>query len=183
VHARIQLSGYFNDDPNRPWITALAKAGGGALANGGSHWVDLARYLLGDVVEVSAQVSSSASGFEVEDTAALVMRTTADALVSYSSTWQSHIAVNDIDLAGVEGRIVASPFSEGRLLLQRYGREPEWMDCTRSGPAHSELIAALVPRLLAGEPSPVPGEEGMAVWRIMDAAYRSHREGRTIRIL
>ncbi|MEA3336161.1 MAG: Gfo/Idh/MocA family oxidoreductase [Chloroflexota bacterium] len=182
VSARVQLADYYDGDPERLWLTSLREAGGGALANAGSHWVDLIRYLLGEVMEVMAYCSSTA-GFEVEDTAAAIMRTETEAFVSFSSTWQERVGVNDFDICGTDGRILASPLSDGRLKLVRFGKEPEVFELARSGPAHRELIQELIPRLQTGQSSPVPGEEAVAVWRIIEATHRSSTEGCRIRIV
>ena len=182
VQAQVHLSDYFNGDSNRPWLTSLKEAGGGALANAGSHWVDLIRYLLGEIEDVSAYCSFTAGGFEVEDTAGVLMRTTDEALVSLISTWQAVVSVNDLDITGTQGRILVSPLSGGRLHLYRQGKDPETFELARSGPAHSEFIEELVSHLRAGQAPPVPGEEAVAVWRIMEAAYRSSREGYRVRI-
>jgi len=181
VSARVQLADYFDGDPNRLWLTSLSEAGGGALANAGSHWVDLIRYLLGEVTEVMA-CSSSTAGFEVEDTATAIMRTETEAIVSFSSTWQERVGVNDFDICGTHGRILASPLSVGRLQLFRFGKEREIFELARSGLAHHELIQELISRLQTGRSSPVPGEEAVAVWQIIEAAHRSNAEGCRIRI-
>jgi predicted dehydrogenase len=176
VQAQVQLSDFFAGDPDRPWLTSLKESGGGVLADSGSHWVDLIRYLLGEIEEVAAYCSSI-GGFEVEDTADLLMRTAGGTYVSFVSTWRANVAINDFDIVGAKGRILANPLSAGRLHLFRSGKEPRVFELARSGPAHSELIAELVSRLLAGQTSPIPGEEAAAVWRIMEAAYRSSQEG------
>jgi predicted dehydrogenase len=175
MQARVQLADYFVGDAERSWLTSREKSGGGALANAGSHWVDLLRFLLGEIVEVTAICSFSR--FEIEDTIGIQMRTADGALVSLNVTLQSPVSVNEFDISGTEGRLLTSSLSDGRLILQRRGKEPETMQFTRSGVMHSELIAALVPHLLAEEPSPIPGEEAVAVWRIMEVAYRSCAEG------
>jgi predicted dehydrogenase len=36
--------------------------------------------------------------------------------------------------------------------------------------------------ILAGEPVPAPGEQGLQVMRILDALYQSAEEGREIRL-
>ena len=93
VTARVQLADYFAGDPDRPWLTSRASSGGGALANAGSHWVDLIRYLLGDIVSVSAHCSAHVSGFETEDTIVVQLETVEHALVSLSITLQSPINI------------------------------------------------------------------------------------------
>jgi len=173
VAARVQLADYFAGDPNRPWLTARESAGGGALANAGSHWVDLIRYLLGDIASVSAHCSSHASGFETEDTIVVQLETVEHALVSLSITLQSPINTNEFDISGTEGRLRAVSLAAGQLILDRVGEQPRVMSLPRSRFAHAEFIAELIDRLRSDQPVPVPGEEAVAVWRIMEAAYRS----------
>ena len=183
IAARILLLDHFAGDPARPWLTSKAASGGGALANAGSHWVDLLRYLLGEVVEVSAALRPAALGFDVEDTADVRLLTADGAVATLLSSWQPAISANELEVIGSEGRVTAAPLSEGRLLLQRRGRELEERRYPRSGPAHGELLAALIPCLLARQPSPVPGEEAVAAWRIMEAAYLSNTEGRRVKLV
>jgi 1,5-anhydro-D-fructose reductase (1,5-anhydro-D-mannitol-forming) len=177
VTARAQLSDLFTGDGDRAWLTARAKSGGGALANSGAHWIDLIRFLLGPVTDVMAYASSKLRNWEIDDTTVVQMRMANGALVSLTSTYCTPISVNELDILGTAGRLYASPLSEGRLILHRHGREPESLNYPRTGVMHTELIAALVPHLLRGEPTPLPGEEAVAVWEIMEAAYRSSAEG------
>jgi predicted dehydrogenase len=177
VAARVQLADYFAGDPARPWLTSRASSGGGALANTGSHWVDLIRYLLGDIASVSAQCSTHAGGFETEDTIVAQLETAEHALVSLSITLQSPINANEFDMSGTAGRLRAASLSDGQLILERAGEKPQIMSLPRARFAHAEFIAELVERLRSGQPAPVPGEEAVAVWRIMEAAYRSCATG------
>lgn len=176
VTARAQLSDWFTGD-ERTWLTSRAKSGGDALANSGAHWIDLTRVLLGKVSDVMAYTSSKFSGWETDDTTIVQMRMTSGALVSFTSTRRTPIVTNEFDILGTEGRLFASPLSEGRLVLHRRGSAPEILSYQRNGVMHAEMIATLVPMLLRGEPSPVPGEDAVAVWKIMEAAYRSAEEG------
>lgn len=177
VHARAQVTDYFAGDDERSWLTSLAKSGGDALANAGAHWVDLIRFLLGDVADVTAHCSSKFSGFETDDTAVVQMRMANGALVSLASTRQSPVSTNELDIFGTEGRLYACPLSDGRLVLHQRGRDAQALQYPRQGVVHSELIAELVQRMLNGQPSPLPGQEAVAVWKIMEAAYRSSTEG------
>lgn len=177
VHARAQTTDYFAGDSGRSWLTSLEKSGGDALANAGAHWVDLIRFLLGEVADVMAYCSSQFSRFETDDTAVVQMRVAEGALVSLTSTRRTPINTNELDIFGTEGRLYASPLSDGRLVLHRRGHDPEILQYPRRGVTHSELIAELVKRVSTGHPSPLPGEEAVAVWKIMAAAYRSSAEG------
>lgn len=182
VQARVQLVDYFQPDPGRPWLTEPEQAGGGALANAGSHWIDLVRYLLGEVVEVTAACSAHFGGFKTEDTIGIQMRTAGQALASLNVTLCSPAAVNDFDIAGTAGRLFVGPLSAGRLVLQRGSREPEALHFPRAAAAHMELVTEVVRCLAAGQPMPVPGDEAIAAWRIMAAAYRACREGTRIAV-
>jgi predicted dehydrogenase len=182
VRARVHLADHFAGDPQRPWLTSHTQAGGGALANAGSHWVELVRFLLGEVVDMMAYCSSEVGGFEVDDTAVVQMRTATGVFVSFASTWQSQTPINEVDLIGATGRILPGPLSAGKLVLQQGTAEPETMQYSRTGVVHRELLGELIPHLLAGQPSQVSGEEAVAVWRIMEAAYHSNAEGRRVRV-
>jgi 1,5-anhydro-D-fructose reductase (1,5-anhydro-D-mannitol-forming) len=177
VHARAQVTDYFAGDNERSWLTSLAKSGGDALANAGAHWVDLIRFLLGDVVDVMAHCSSKFSGFETDDTAIVQMRMANGALVSLTSTRQTPVSTNELDIFGTGGRLYASPLSDGHMILHQRGRDPQALQYPRYGVAHSELVAELVKRMLNDQPSPLPGEQAVAAWKIMEAAYRSSAEG------
>jgi predicted dehydrogenase len=169
------VADYFAGDPDRPWLT---RAHLPAAAHGecGQSRVDLIRYLLGDVVSVSAQCSSPASGFETEDTIVVQLETVEQALVSLSITLQSPVNANEFDISGTKGRLRATTLSDGQLILEQVGAEPQVMILPRSRFAHAEFIAALVDRLRSDQ-LPVPGKEAVAVWRIMEAAYRSCETG------
>lgn len=182
VQARVQLADQYVPDPERPWLTEPEQAGGGALANAGSHWIDLIRYLLGEVVEVTAACSTHFGGAKTEDTIGVQMRLASQALASLNVTLCSPAAVNEFDIAGTDGRLCAGPLSEGRLTLQRGNRAPETLHFTRSTAAHMELVTEVARTLATGEPSPVPGEEAVATWQIMAAAYCACREQRHIEV-
>jgi predicted dehydrogenase len=101
-------------------------------------------------------------------------------IISLIITRQSPTFINDFEILGTEGRLIASPFSEGRWLLDRPNKQPELVQFEHVGPAHTELIAELIPRLQQGQSSPVPGEEAVADWRVIEAIYRACQEGRRV---
>jgi 1,5-anhydro-D-fructose reductase (1,5-anhydro-D-mannitol-forming) len=188
VAARAQVTDFFSQTDERAWLHSRAKSGGDALANVGAHWVDLLRYLLGEVTDIMAYCSTKFSGGaawtgdETDDTSFTEMRMANGALASLIVTRRTPIVTNELDIFGTEGRLYASSLSDGHLVLQRRGRDPEIMRFPRRGVMHSELMAELVPRLLRGEPSPLPGEEAVTAWRVMEAAYRSSEEGKRVRV-
>ncbi len=188
VAARAQVTDLFAQTDERAWLHSRAETGGDALANVGAHWVDLLRYLLGEVTDTMAYCSTQFSGGavrtgdETDDTTITEMRMADSALASLIVTRRTPIVTNELDIFGTQGRLHASSLSDGRLVLYQPGHEAQVMQFPRRGVMHSELMAELVPRLLRGEPSPLPGEEAVAAWRVMEAAYRSSDEGRRVRV-
>lgn len=182
VQARVQLADHFTGDATRCWLTSREKSGGGALANAGSHWVDLIRHLLGDVADVMGYASSNTSGFESEDTLNAQMRMREGGIVSLLVTQRSPIGVNEFDILGTEGRILGAPLSDGVCRLDRPGKPPEVLRMPYSGKPHSDFIDELIPSLLSDKPPLIPGEEAVAVWRIMEAIYRSCDQGTPVSV-
>ena len=182
VQARVQVSDYTANDPERSWRESRAQSGGGALANTGSHWVDLIRLFLGEIEDVMAYCSPDLKGDQVDFLVSAQLRIKSGALVTVVVNQQSPTSINELEIFGTEGRILGSPYSEGRYLLDRPNRQPELVSFPNSGPVHGDLIAELVPRLQTGQPSPIPGEEAVAVWRVMEAIYRSCDEGTRVKV-
>lgn len=182
VQVRVQLAEYSSNDPERPWRESREKAGGGVLANAGSHWIDLMRLFLGEIQDVMAYCSPDLSGDTVDRVVGAQLRTAGGAIVSLMLNAESPASINEFEMLGTQGRILGSPYSDGRYLLERPNRQPELVTFPNLGPAHTELIAELVKRLQENRPSPIPGEEAVPVWRIMEAIYRSCAEGRRVAV-
>ncbi len=182
VQARAHVADNSLLDPSRTWNRSLAKSGGGALANTGSHWIDLLRFFLGDFADAMGYAVPDLTGDEVDRIMGAQLRTKSGVLVSVMVNVQSPLPLNDLELIGTEGRILGSPYSEGRYVVERSHRQTEVVEFNRYGPAHTELISELVPRLQAGELSPLPGDEAVAIWKIMEAVYRSCVEGTRVTV-
>ena len=179
LQVRVQLADYFNPDPSRPWLTNSADSGGGVLANAGSHWIDLIRFLIGEVTEADAYALHTRK-WETEDTVSALLETAGGVPVQLNLTLQSPVNIHDMDFIGTEGRIHAGPYSDGLWTIQRRDQQPETVQFQHSGPAHSEMISEYVNCLLEGRPSPLPGEEAVGAWRAMEAIYRSSREKKRV---
>ncbi|MBI4789974.1 MAG: Gfo/Idh/MocA family oxidoreductase [Chloroflexi bacterium] len=182
VQARVQVCDYTANDAERSWRESRAQSGGGALANTGSHWVDLIRLFLGEVQDVMAYCSPELEGDQVDFFISAQLRTRSGALVNIVVNQQSPTSINELEILGTEGRILGSPYSEGRYLVERANHQPELVSLPNSGPAHTDLVGELVTRLQTGQPAPIPGDEAVAVWRIMEAIYRSCEEGTRVKV-
>ncbi len=131
--AWLKPASYFTDGPWR------RQEGGGPVLINAIHDVDLLRHLVGEVASVHAVASNAQRGFEVEDTAAAVLRLTGGAVAtlmvtdSAVSPWNYDIASGESELyppqradalyiAGTEGALTVP-----QLLHWRYrGAARHW---------------------------------------------------------
>jgi predicted dehydrogenase len=172
------------------WWTDPAKSGGGTLLDEGVHAADLLRWLFGDPLEATAMLSRP-DDFGVETAAIAVFRWRSGMLGEIVTGWTMAAAEASIEIYGTKGTAIVS----GVDLASR-GRElaPGLRVCTgggerfvaRGGPPrfatggfHQAVAAAFIDALLAGAPPPTTLADGLGAQRMIDAAYRAARTGRT----
>lgn len=175
------------------WFTEKKLAGGGAMADMGVHAIDTVRYLLGDPqpVSVYAKIGTHYKDFDVDDTGVMLVAWDNDA-TSYieSGWWQPH----------VDGPEAATQLYGTRGFGQLYPTRLEIPDARsqkvqviRSGfkfPRRNHAPQSMYEAQMAyfiecirKKKTPVPGGlEGLANMKVVEAAYRSARTGRSIRI-
>jgi predicted dehydrogenase len=133
------------------WRTRREIAGGGVLLDQGIHMVDLMRLFAGEFVEVQSFISNSYWGFDVEDNAYALMRTTdgvVGTLNSSATQWRHrfHLDINLERGSLILGGILSGSKSYGaetltvvtadpdrdsgdpREQLTRYNRDLSWDD-------------------------------------------------------
>lgn len=177
--------GYFNPNPRGetiPWRTQFATAGGGVLADVGSHRLDLLLYLLGDAHSISAQVDTFAAPFEVEDKATVLIRFQNRAIATVDESWCSRARQDHFEIVGVEGRLVAPDLEGNRLMLQ-LGNDTQWIDVRRpASPTHEPLVRDVVQALSTNSLLRCSGADGARATHIIERAYRSAKEQRTMQV-
>ncbi len=186
---RVSFSSYH---PPRPgsWHHDPRISGGGPLMDLAPHCVDLLRYLCGPVTEVSAMVDTLASISAVEDTATLLLRLENGAQAVITTHWSAanhdpeHL--NCIEIDGTQGTILAAPIqakdSAGSLRLITAEGSQDFPVAPGGPRPHVVLLEALGLALNSGQPAPVPGQEGLAGLAVIQAAYRSARQGTIVRL-
>ena len=155
------------------WFTDPGLAGGGALMDMGVHAIDTARFLLGDPSPARVQAvigTRYADGRYAVDDDAVVLVTWSNGTntVIESGWWQPHLAglEADTEVYGTAGYARVWDFTEG---------PPGYEHCAQ--PMYSAQMAEFLEAIRDGrEPRP-NGEDGAAVMRVVEDAYRSAREG------
>jgi len=180
ILVRINLAGYYNpSDPKAPeeWRARPEFAGGGVMFDVGSHRLDVMVYLLGDVERVAAFSETLHCRYEVEDSLVLSMKLANGMHGVANFNWNIKSGSDEFEIYGTEGKVLARPLDRGHLEVYR-GREVEVFELPPPKVTHWGLVENFVRAVKEGEPLICPGEEGLKTNLIMEAAYRSAREGR-----
>jgi predicted dehydrogenase len=180
--------GYNSGDPTA-WRLKRALAGGGSLMDMGVYSLQAARYMTGEEpVAVTARESTDRTDprfTEVEDMIEWTLEFPSGAIAGCQSMYSSN--QNHVLLMGATGRIELEPatrYDGNRMWTGKDGREQPILS-PPPGPALNQFVGQLdhLPQCIATGREPiVSGEEGLRDLRIIEAIYRSAREGRTIRL-
>ena len=184
--ARMSFSGFLPEDPTS-WRQKPELSGGGNLMDCGSHCVDLLRYLVGEITQVSALVDTLAFDYAVDDTATMLLKFESGAHATVSSHWSTLMPDQDegstLAIYGTKGTILSAPLhdkqSRGTLKLLTATEQAEFHFEQSTHVAMLEAFAASIER---DEPVPIPGQDGLRVSKIVAAAYESAKVGKAITI-
>ncbi|MCE7988012.1 MAG: gfo/Idh/MocA family oxidoreductase [Caldilinea sp. CFX5] len=187
--ARLNFSDYFPPTPGY-WHHDPAISGGGPLMDLGVHCIDLLRYLCGEVTAVTALVDTLAAPSPVEDTATLLLKLANGAQGVITSHWSTTSfepqQSNGLEINGTLGTIQAAPLSakdsSGTLRLVTAAGVQDFSVAPGGVRPHVALLMDFANALNNNVPAPIPGEEGLAGLRVIEAAYQSAQSGRLMRI-
>jgi glucose-fructose oxidoreductase len=179
--------GFVQRDPAK-WRLKRALAGGGSLMDMGVYSLQAARYMTGEEpVAVQALESTDRTDprfHEVEDQIDWQLLFPSGAVAACKSMYSAN--QNHIIAMGDSGRIELEPatrYDGNHMWTGRDGREREITP--PPGPGKTQFAGQLdhlAECIASGREPIVSGEEGLRDMRIIEAIYRSAREGRTIRL-
>jgi UDP-N-acetylglucosamine 3-dehydrogenase len=87
----------------RPWVADPERAGGGAFMDTAMHAVDLFRFIVGEIVAISAQQRTVTGGLHVEDTGVLVVRSADGVLGVIEADWMTPVVEYTFSVYGTDG--------------------------------------------------------------------------------
>lgn len=172
-----------------PWRGRWATEGGGVLINQAIHTFDLLQWLTVPVKTVEAQISTMRlkGAIEVEDTADILMTgPEGERLLFYASNCYVKNAPVELEIVCDQGsvkmtgnvvvteengQITTKDYSSGTIFGKDY-----W------GSGHGFLIDDFYCCIQSGEKFPVGGEEAIVSVRLLEAVYRSAKEGIAVKI-
>jgi len=176
------------------------ESGGGFLQEDGSHPIDICRWFLGDVEEVSANILLVMSNrIENEDVANVFMRHKSGAISSLHITMLTHcIGEESYQLFGLKGTLIMrwlyhSTHSIEPAIIRIWKKSKEVTDFTLSTSwspikeisenwQYLNEIRHFCDCILNNRTPDVTGQDGRAVVEIINAAYISATEGKKVKL-
>jgi len=160
----------------RSWLMDQTVAGGGPVFDVGVHCLDTMRFLLDDeVASVKSELTSTPQG--TESTAQIALRFSKGALGSIYCSYESPVRRSYIEIIGTEGLCSALDFTRSGVRVDlniiRGSNDMESDRRTESFDVpdlYAREVSLFSESILRDGPSPVPGEEGLANQRVLDAA-------------
>ena len=175
------------------WFAQKELAGGGAMADMGIHALDTARFLLGDPkpVSVYAKIGTHYKDFDVDDTGLIIVEWDNGA-TSYieSGWWQPHADGPEAatQLYGTEGfgqlfptQLELPNIKTQKIDLVKSGfKFPRKEHCPQS--MYDAQMAHFIDCIRKNK-TPTPGAlEGLMNMKVVDAAYKSSKTGKVVKI-
>jgi predicted dehydrogenase len=166
------------------WFLRPELSGGGALADVGVHTIDTISFLLGDrlnPVRVSAKIENRTSGLAVEDRAHVIVEYDNGLVAEFEAGWFHPPVENPhgaVELFGTEGEARTLP-----LHWRRYDQAEgtEWPEPLRDEHIHMPMYVTQIDHfldcILHGKEPESSGRTAARAMVVLDAAYRSAREG------
>jgi predicted dehydrogenase len=189
VFARAQL-GFWYPKTERAWRQNPALAGGGSLADVGSHLLDLLEMFFGPIAQVTCFTANAIHEYASEDGAVAALRFANGALGSIDAFFAMAAGTsrNVLELYGSRGSILAS----GTIGQESGGSMTACLRPDETGAVENIAIAPdeinfyraeieeFSAALLEGTPSLLAGESGLRNQRLLAACYESARTGRAV---
>ncbi|MCC7360806.1 MAG: inositol 2-dehydrogenase [Anaerolineales bacterium] len=177
-------------DPAPPSLDYL-RGSGGLFLDMAIHDFDLARHLLGEVVEAHATgavlVDPAIGALGDIDTAVTVLRFASGALGTIDNSRRAVYGYDQrVEVFGAGGQVTTRNVEIDNVMVSdgrgRHAAKPLYFFLERYGEALVAELQAFVAAVQQGRPAPVSGADGRAAVVIGLAAKRSLAEGRPVRV-
>jgi predicted dehydrogenase len=197
------MAALFRDDQYFPiqgtygsrWRADVAQAGGGCLIEHSIHDLDILRFCFGEVAEVTGRTANFAGHVGIEDVGSVSMQFASGFTAHLTSVWHNILSrgsTRRVEIFFENGLVWLDDEFRGPLHVQtsetaevRPCPSPAWVDALPFGneqiglgvSPYVEADRAFVDAVVAGR-APEPGvDEALVAHRLVDAAYRSARQG------
>lgn len=164
--------GFRFDRAPTSWFTDAEMAGGGILIDTLVHSIDIFRSLAGEVAHVAAAVSTTLP-VQVEDSASLQLVSASGVIGSLTCSWVTPVSEAEFRIWGTEGEAIID-YTANEGALYRLAGDSDWTVLPVLTPDRFVLQAAhFLHCVRHGQRPKVSGADGIAVMRVIEAAYQS----------
>lgn len=171
------------------WFKKKSEVGGGVLIDIGAHYLDLMRWFVGDISEVSAIGGNLSGKFEGEDNAIVILTFKNGVMGELDTSWTYNDWYETAEIHGAEGTIFIRDAS-GPIVVYSDRKIPENLrgpvSLRESVPIEEQMkptrvkVEHFVESILQDKQPMVTGEDGRAVVEAILAAYRSMETGEKV---
>lgn len=170
-----------------PWRGTWAMDGG-ALTNQGIHYIDLLRYLCGEIKRVNAKLTTLGANIEVEDTGIALIEFHSGALgvIEITTAARPHDFESSISCVCENGLAVIGGIATNQLQTfspdpsQEIAASEEFSDAYGNG--HNAFIQDIIEALLHNKPPLVEFADGLQTIKLLHALYKSDEQGSWVNI-
>ncbi len=159
----------------RDWVLDPRRAGGGTFMDTAMHSVDLFRFVIGEIVAVTAHQRTVAEGLQVEDTGVLVVRSEDGVLGVIEADWMTPTIDYNFAVYGMNGAVRVG--YEPAELLSWIGPEASWTQEPLASPEAGARFDREIEHFLdcvQGTAQPaVTAQDGLRALQVIQAAYKS----------
>lgn len=170
-----------------PWRGTWAMDGG-ALTNQGIHFIDLMRYLCGEVKRVHAKLATLGAEIEVEDTGVAILEFESGSLgvIEIMTSARPDDFEASISCVCENGLAVISGVAANQL--QTFTPDPAQADIFSEtftnvyGYGHNTIIQGVIDTLLTGKNPVISFDDGLKTIQLLHALYRSDELDRWVNV-
>jgi predicted dehydrogenase len=160
---------------------------GGAHVNQGIHYIDILRYLAGEIEEVHSLFAQLGAKLEAEDTGVSIIKFKNGGLGQIEITMAARPDDFEasVSIVGSKGLAVLGGICSNKL--ETFSPCPADQDIYSEevpmayGVSHHRVYEMIVRALTEGQQSPVEFDDGLNTIRLLHALYRSNEERRWVR--
>jgi predicted dehydrogenase len=161
------------------WFSNPSISGGGTLMDTSVHSIDLYRFLIGDITQVAAQLTTSMPGLQVEDDSVLLVNGPARVPGVIEASWTTPVGGSIVTIFGTEGNVTVNYDlgDFGLAFIQRAGEEHP-TEIPRSGTDRfTEEVRHFITCIERGTAVSPDAMDGLRTLQVVEAASRAASSG------
>ena len=183
VEARTQRSFWYPSQPDN-WRQDPARGLAGGLADVGSHAIDLLRFLLGEIVEVSAMTDTLVHEYAVEDLAVVLLRFASRAIGIADTSFAIPRSRALLEIYGTEGTIFAERVQGHELCVRCSLRDGSDEEINLPAPnLYTEEFEHFATCISEDREPSITGRDGQVNIEILRAVLESAEKGTYVRLV